>query len=149
MAEAVLKQAEAKALFAMEKIRLNNAKFEFPDMGGSLSIPLVSADGRQNFLLDVDRGKTNLIKVTYQNRVRKIIILARLDIGGRKHVNPDGAALPCPHLHYYREGYGDKWAIQAPMDTFQNLTDIWVAFEDFMSYCNITKRPLIERGLFT
>ena len=54
-----------------------------------------------------------------------------------------------PHLHVYREGYGDKWAVPVPADRFGNLADVWQTLSDFMGYCNITQPPRIQRGLFT
>ncbi len=89
-----------------------------------------------------------MTKVTYNNRVKVSIILVRLDIDGPSHRNPDGAEVPCPHIHHYREGFGDKWAIPAPIDLFRNTDDIWESLRDFFRYCNIVEPPLIERGLF-
>lgn len=88
------------------------------------------------------------MKVTYQNRARQVIPLARLDLNGPPHRNPDGSELPCPHLHLYREGYGTKWAIPVPTNDFTDLTDIWTSFSDFMRYCNITK-PLTSKEIFS
>jgi len=49
----------------------------------------------------------------------------------------------------YREDYGDKWAAPVPVSRFTNVADVWATLEDFMRFCNITKPPHIERGLFT
>ena len=87
-------------------------------------------------------------KATYQNRVRTVVILARLDIDGPAHENPDGQEIPCPHFHTYREGYGDKWAVPAPALAFSRTTDLWGSLMDFMTSCKITEIPLIERDLF-
>jgi len=110
MAETTLTQIEADTLLAMEKHRTDDTAHTFPVLGGAIVVPLISANKRENFLLDVTRGRINLKKVTYQNRARTAVILARLDIAGPPHVNPDGQEIPCPHLHTYREGFGDKWA---------------------------------------
>lgn len=45
---------------------------------------------RENFLLDIRRGKIDLLKATNQNRARQTIVLVRLDLGGAPHRNPDG-----------------------------------------------------------
>ncbi|MEW6070450.1 MAG: hypothetical protein AB1485_07525, partial [Candidatus Thermoplasmatota archaeon] len=79
MADINLTQAEANALIAMEKHRLDDMRWDYPGLGGSINIPLVSADKREDFLLDISRGKIDLLKGTYQNRSRQIIILVRLD----------------------------------------------------------------------
>jgi len=149
MAEINLTQTEADALIAMEKHRVNNERRDYPVLGGSVSIPLISADRRENFILDVSRGRINLAKGTYQNRPRQVVVFVRLDFGGQPHRNPDGEELESPHLHVYREGYGDKWAVPVPSGTFPNITDTWKTLEDFMRFCNIAHPPLIERGLFS
>ncbi len=143
-----LTQPEADALIAMDKHRLDDARWDYPGLGGAIIIPLISQNKRENFLLDVSRSRIDLLKGTYQNRARQIVILVRLDFGGQPHRNPDDREIPSPHLHIYREGYGDKWAVPVPGDSFVNISDRWQALEDFMKFCNITEPPTIERGLF-
>jgi hypothetical protein len=149
MADINLTQAEADALIAMEKHRANEDRSGFPMGGQSVVLPLQSADRREQFLLDLSRGRIDLLKVKMQNRGRQVVVLARLDLGGTPHRNPDDEEIPAPHLHVYREGYGDKWAIPLPADRFPAPGDAWATFEDFMVYCNITQPPHVERGLFT
>ena len=149
MAELTLTQSEADALIALAKLRADPAVWDYPDLGGGLSVPLVSADRREQFYLDLRRGRIDLTKGTYQNRGRQVIVLVRLDFGGAPHRNPDGEEVGSPHLHVYREGYGDKWAMPVPTDFFKNLSDPWRTLEDFMRYCNVVEPPTIRRGLFT
>ena len=149
MADINLTQAEADALIAMEKHRVTDERTDFPMGGESKILPLQSADKRERFLLDLNRGRINLQKVKMQTRGRKVIVLVRLDLAGAPHRNPDGEDIPAPHLHIYREGYGDKWAIPVPADQFRTTDDVWMAYEDFLRYCNITQPPYIDRGLFT
>jgi hypothetical protein len=149
MADLNLTQAEADALIAIEKHRVNEDRSDFPMGGQSLALPLQSPDKREHFLLDLSRGRIDLLKVTMQNRGRQVVVLVRLDLGGAPHRNPDDEEIPAPHLHVYREGYGDKWAIAVPADRFTATTDYWATLEEFMRFCNITQPPHIERGLFT
>jgi hypothetical protein len=149
MAEINLSQAEADALIAMEKQRLDDQRWNYPELGGIMTIPLVSKDIREKFLLDINRGRIDLLKGTYQNRSREIIVLVRLDFGGRPHRNPDDSEIPSPHLHLYREGYGDKWAIPIPIKDFPDIQDLWKTLSDFMRYCNISEPPYIDKGLFS
>lgn len=121
----------------------------FPDLGGAVSIPLVSADRREQFTLDLRRGRIDLTKGTFQNRARQVVVLVRLDFGGAPHRNPDGQEVGSPHLHLYREGYGDKWAYAVPPGDFTDLASLWHTLEDFMRFCNIVEPPTIRRGLFT
>lgn len=148
MPDAHLTQAEANELLAMEKRRANDDPSDYPPLGGRLTLPLTSLDRHEEFLLDISRGKISLSKVTYQNRARTVVILARLDLNGARHCNPDGEELATPHLHLYREGYGDKWAFPVPAEFFPSLQDIWKALQDFMRYCHIVEPPHIGKGLF-
>lgn len=149
MAELNLTQAEADALIAMEKHRVNDERSAFPMGGQSIVLPLQSPDRREQFLLDLSRGRIDLLKVKMQERGRQVVVLVRLDLGGAPHRNPDDAEIASPHLHVYREGFGDKWAIPVPADRFRNVTDVWRTLEDFLWFCNVTRPPLIGRGLFT
>jgi len=147
MVELNVTQAEAEALIAMPKIRANEEVWNFPGPGGSVSVPLLSENRRENFLLDVSRGQINLLKGTYQNRARQVVILVRLDVSGSPHHNPDGVTIPCPHIHLYREGYGDKWASPLPAGAFLKIDDRWETLQDFMDYCNITHPPHFHQGI--
>src|SRR5258708_39028562 len=149
MADIDIPQAEADALIAMEKQCVENTIWLFPEPGGKLAIPLVSPDKRENFTLDVTRARIKLTKATYQNRARQAIILVRLDLDGPPHRKPDGEEIPCPHLHTYREGFGDKWAIVAPVDRYTNTFDLFQTCEAFLQHCNITGPSKMQRGLFS
>jgi len=149
MPELNLTQAEADALIALAKHRVDTREWDYPDLGGAVSVPLVSADRREQFVLDMRRGRIDLAKGTYQNRGRQVVVLVRLDFGGAPHRNPDGEEIGSPHLHLYREGFGDKCAVPVPKDRFTHLGDAWRTLEDFMRYCNIVEPPIIQRGLFT
>jgi hypothetical protein len=149
MADISLTQFEANALLALEKHRVDDTLHEYPGLGGAIIVPLLSTDKRESFLLDVRRSRVNLAKGTYQNRARGAIILARLDFGGPPHRNPDDEEIQCPHLHVYREGYGDKWALALPPEHFPNVDDPFALVEAFMRFVNIVEPPHISRDLFT
>lgn len=142
-----LTQAEADALLALDKHKVDDRLWPYPALGANTHIPLHSGDKRETFVLDINRGKINLSKVTYQNRARHVVVLARIDLEGPSHTNPDEAEIPCPHIHLYREGFGDKWAYLVPPNKFSNLSDLWQTLSDFMGYCNIVEPPAIQRGL--
>lgn len=149
MAEMHITQAEADALIAMEKHRATEDRISFPMGGQSLVLALQSADKREQFMLDVRCARIDLHKVKMQSRGRQVVVLVRLDLGGAPHRNPDDVEIPAPHLHIYREGFGDKWAVAVPAELFRNTDDVWATFKDFLLFCNITQPPHIERGLFT
>ena len=141
-------QTEADALMALEKVRTGDEVCYYLFQGESVRVPLASSDGREQFTLDVSRGHIEMLRVKHQTRARQVIILVRLDLGGPPHHNPDGQEVACPHLHVYREGYGDKWAVAVPPDRFPDVGDLWQTLHDFMSYCNVTRPPLFQKRLF-
>jgi hypothetical protein len=164
VADIDITQADADALIAMEKHCIEEKSWLFPAAGGRLAVPLVSPDKRENFMLDITRATIRLTKATYQNRARQAIILMRLDLDGPPHPNPEdaptgagyawlapyaGQTIPCPHLHLYVEGYGDKWATPAPVNRYPNVADLFTTCEAFMAHCNITRLPQIDKGLFS
>lgn len=141
-----LTQAEADALFTMAKRRLDDTTHRLPPHRGKISVPLESVTGRELFALDISRGGISLERRTYQTRARQTVILARLDFGS-PHRNPDGEEIGVPHLHLYREGFGDKWATLVPADHFPEPNDPWRTLFDFMTFCNVVERPDIQREL--
>jgi len=60
MTDVNLSQSEADALIAMTKYRINEAQWDFPSLGGTASIPLRSEDKKEEFFLDISRGKIDL-----------------------------------------------------------------------------------------
>ena len=73
----------------------------------------------------------------------------RLDLAGPPHRNPDGQEIACPHLHIYRQGYGDTWAYAALADRYPDTQVLSSTLAAFMQHCNITDPPDIQKGLFS
>ena len=147
MAGPQISQELADSLIGMPKFRTSENSILYPMTTRTLTVPLQSKDGRESFLLDLHQGRLHLQKATLQNRARQVVILVRLDIGGPPHRNPDGTIILCPHLHLYREGYGDKWASPAPVDHFKDTDDPWQTLHHFMNYCHIVEPPRFQRSL--
>ena len=148
MADGNLAQNVADALLAMEKHRVHEDALIFPARGGRAEAELQSPNGRNKFRLYVGRGYAEYRNVSMHNRTGENVVLARLDIGGPTHRNPDDEEIPCPHLHLYSEVDGYKWAIPLPPERFTLASDPYRTLDEFMSYCNITRPPRIQRGLF-
>jgi len=147
MSNGDLTQLEADKLIKMPKYHKNEqTRYTYPNVG-EITIPLVSIDEREDFLLTIWKGKIGL-KSKYQTRGRKTVVLIRLDLHGAPHRNPDGEEVAGTHIHFYREGYGDKWAYPVDLEKFPGLGDLWQTLHDFMNFCNIQKIPIIDRGLF-
>ena len=75
-----LTQAEADGLLQMPKVFVDQDPIEF-----SRTEPmdydrvLRSTDRREEFLLTIERGRRKRIRLKYQTRARRVIVLARLD----------------------------------------------------------------------
>ncbi len=137
----MLTQSEADALLALQKQFVNTKVLNLGRVALDETHDLISLDGREKFLLDIWRGGINLSKYRYNNRARVIYILARVDIGGPPHRNPDGIIIPSPHIHIYREGYADKWAYPLSDYGFSAPVDMVTVLRDFAKLCNITLPP--------
>lgn len=132
----------------MEKHRINDDHHGMPAAGKTLTVPLVSPDGQEEFLLDISRGGISIKKVKLQNRAREIVVLFRLELNGPPHRNPDDEEVPTPHIHMYREGYGAKYAYTPPSEYFTNLSDEATTLREFLVFCKITKPPHLDPRLF-
>jgi hypothetical protein len=149
MHEINLPQEEADYLFQIEKIKIDDKQWDLPDdFNSRATVPLISTNKKERFLLDITRRSINIQKQTFQTRAREAVVLARLDFGVT-HRNPDKEEIGDPHLHLYREGFGDKWAIELPSEIFSNTRDKWQTLHDFMNFCNIVHFPNFRRGLFS
>ena len=73
-------------------------------------------------------------------------MLARLDVDGTPHTNPDGKRLGGMHLHLYREGFEARWAYPLDPATF-DTTSAPFAFRDFCAYCRILQPPTLQESL--
>jgi hypothetical protein len=136
----MLTQLEADTLIDMKKTFVKRGTISIPH-GTDQTHDLIGDDNRERFLLDLWRGTLRLSKLKFQTRGHIVIVLARLDIDGAPHTNPDGQILNGSHLHVYREGYEDKWAFPLSHDDFRNTSNIRQIFEDLCRYCNIETLP--------
>lgn len=149
-----LTQAEADALLQMPKEFVDVAPLEFPNSQPvRYERELRSVDRREQFLFDFERGNRNRARLKYQTRGRKVLILARLDLGGPAHRNPPnspyrpGVRLACPHFHRYIEGFEDKVAYDpadVPRLAVRDLTNGVFCLEDFLRYCAVQTMPNIQ-----
>lgn len=142
-------EEEVRALLAMEKLSTNVEPIELPDLGGRADMQFSSHDRREEFCISFTRSSILLEKRSHHLRGRKIIGLARLDLDGPGHRNPDGVEVGPRHLHIYRQGYGLKFAIEVPQSQFPNMDDPLATLEDFFRYSNVVSPPTINKGLFT
>lgn len=147
----ILSQSAADSLLCIDK-RVDTANdYIFPhEKKRKLCIPLKSIDNKHSFNLDIFRGNISLSKITYQTRYSMNTILARLDLNSKGHRNPDGVLIEGCHIHTYKEGYGDRFAIALPPE-FANVdkTDMKQMLNIFMAYCHIIEPPKFRYKEFT
>lgn len=144
----IIPQTEAERLLAMLKQRVTDDHFNYPDAGGLLEVPIISQDKTEQFKLTIQPGKIDICKTSDQLREKTTnIILARLDLGNVAHKNPDDTLIMGPHIHIYTEGYADKFARPIDPNIFTDPTNPWTTLQEFMTYCNIIKKPNIDRGV--
>jgi len=148
----MLTQAEIDFLLNALKELVQRGNFGFPTPGSSKQLDLVTHDGKEKFIVDINRrGRIKITKCTYQKRYRKDEILLRLDIDGPPHTNPDGQTVPPNHLHICREGFGDSWAYPLPNGVFSDTTDLINTLIEFLEYCRVTNISdiSIQGGFFS
>lgn len=133
----MIDQKTADKFLATQKTPLTKETYNWNQLDRKpISIPLEAKEFRgEAFALDISRKKI-VLKMKYQLRARQTIVLARLDFGA-PHRNPDGKEIGVPHLHLYREGYGDKFAYPVPPGMLRNPNDPKTCLEDFMARYNI------------
>jgi hypothetical protein len=116
---------------------------------------LFSDDRREEFILTIERGRRKSIRLKFQTRARKIVVLARLDLNGSPHRNPvaqpyrPGELLTASHLHLYREGFDDRVAYllnEVPGFLF-SFSDDETSLAEFLTFSTIDPIPFIQRGI--
>lgn len=159
-----LDASEATYLLEMPK-KLKSPQVAYLDRKFTLDIE--SIDGKEEFIVDVGNYSIT-IKYKNQLRCRSNMPLLRLDVGTGWHRNPN-VRISCnptdpffdvhddcigryyepgePHIHFYREGFDDKWAYPIP-SCFKNLDDKMGTLMEFLKKCNVDGRPTIQRGLY-
>ena len=149
-----LSQEEADNLLGMPKQFVEDDPLEFTEtMPMNYERLLLSADRREQFILTVERGNRKRIRLKFQTRARKVIVLARLDLNGPDHRNPPESPyrpnerLSCPHIHVFREGFDDRIAFMLSDVhglAIEDANDGVRCLEDFLNFCRVEKLPKIQ-----
>lgn len=116
----------------------------WPDRGKKISIDCFSTDDKEQFEITINTSRIKVEKITYQQLYCDKTILFRIDYDGPRHQNPNGEYVGCPHIHIYKEGYGDKWAY--PLSEYIDCKDddILILFKKFLAYINVKCIPNIK-----
>ncbi len=143
-----LSQEQADFFLSIDKSRVDETTWLLPGPGDKINIPLISFEYKEEFLLDISRSRIVLQKATYQTRAKQIHPIARIDLGGQPHRNPDDSEIGSPHLHVFREGFGLRWAFALDPKLFLTPNELVPTLYDFMAYCNIVDAPDFQVSLF-
>ena len=149
-----LAQTEAVQLFELKKYQIDNLSVDFPLQGQSIEIELQNQGGRIRFIADIDNANEFVKKAKFQMRYKKVFSLRRLDLNGNHRNPPDNAPDLMfegyenyvfnkeDHIHFYIEGYGERWAL--PLVKFPEIgiietDDLFEKMQKFFKYCNVEK----------
>jgi hypothetical protein len=148
-----LTQDEVKQLFELEKYQVKNVTFDFPLSGDSIEIELQNdTTGRIKFIADIDNSNQFVKKAKIQLRYKKIYVIRRIDFNGNHKNPPDKAPISIfdgwenyvfnreDHIHFYIEGYGERWAL--PITAFPEIginsnDELFEKVTKFFKYCNV------------
>jgi len=152
-----LTQAEADSLLRMPKEFVDPGPLEFTQTQPmNYDRLLHSEDRREQFVLTVKRGRRKRIRLKYQTRARKVIVLARLELNGPAHHNPPESPyrpnqrIDGPHMHLYRESFEDRIAYELediPEFVVHDLRSGVKCLEDFLRFVGVSKWPVIQLAL--
>lgn len=152
-----LTQSEADSLLRMPKEFMEADPLEFSQSQAMKYDRLLqSSDRREQFLLTIERGQRKRIRLKYQTRARKVIILARLDLNGPAHKNPPESPyrpnerLDGPHMHLYREDFEDRIAYDlADIHglVIRDLRSGVSCLEDFLLFSGVAQWPAIQLAI--
>lgn len=150
-------QVEADSLLKMSKEFVDAEPLEFSQTQPMKYDRLLqSLDRREQFFLTVERGRRKRIRLKYQTRARKVIVLARLELNGPAHWNPPESPyrpnerLDGTHVHLYRENFENRIAY-AIADVsglvVRDLNNGVMCLEDFLRFCGVNKWPSIQLAI--
>ena len=140
-----LTQYEADRLIDLLKRCLDFAIY-IPTKGDRTDFEVVDVDkGNEFFIASINRRNKLVDKCSFVFRYRKTnTILLRLDTGcSAKHTNPDGTIIEGVHLHRYKEGYDEKFAMALDFESSTLVDDL----RFFLNKANIGEPQMIEEPL--
>lgn len=143
----MLSQKDAAKLMGILKKINDPHLFIFPQIDRA-QLDIVSENGKHSFPTNIIRGRNknpNKASFTLRLKAPDNPILYRLDINGPSHTNPDLETVGSSHLHIYREGYNDAWAIPVPEELSTSNVPA-EALIDFLVYCNIKNTEALAIG---
>lgn len=141
----LLTQEEADELLEMLK-KCASAALNFPAFGRRADFDVTGInDKSKKFVISVNRKNRYVNKVSFVARYKSgDVRLLRLDVNpSERHTNPegtDGNTIEGTHLHIYKEGFHDRYAI--PFDLKDKGLDD--TFKSFLERFNVVDIPQIR-----
>lgn len=142
-----ISQLEFEFLMGLNKKFATGQELEIGPAPMKWTREINSLDSHDTFLIDYNRGRIQLLKFTVNKRYRQTICLIRLDSVGR-HTNPDGKVFDGPHIHFYRDGYDDKFAFPIEDAGIKDPTNVENSIKEFLEFCNIRNIPPIQKSTY-
>lgn len=144
----VLTEAQARAFVAMPKrVILPSKPFVFAPKCAEY-IDVQSTDGQHGFRLYVTLSDRRPGHAKFQFLAPNDATIHRLEDAGPDHKNPDRQVIPCPHLHYVKNGYrSDEWAEHVG-NRFGDPAHLPTCFFGFLSYLNVCHAFELQGRLF-
>lgn len=145
----ILTQHEADTLREIEKCLASPTSVRLPQRRETKLYPLwyqYNGRNKDDMTLSAFRGNKTPKKVSFRLLYSQCIILVRIDTQDpTPHTNPDGTRIAPlePHIHIYKEGYGDKFAYPLP-EEFSHTNDIIDLFMDFLAYSHVINRDQVH-----
>ena len=99
---------------------------------------IIAPETGDSFMLDFYNGRIEFKKFSINKRYRNTIILIRYCSHG-VHTNPDGIQFTGSHLHLYKEGFDDKFAVGIGTIGATSSSTIVEVLEKFLDYCKIQR----------
>lgn len=85
--------------YLTEKKKFINRQAIFPNANESIKLEGTGLKTSAEYIMDINRKRCMLSRITFQNRCFTSIVLLRLDIDTKPHCNPDNEVIKGTHLH--------------------------------------------------
>lgn len=145
MSNLKMSQAEAERLLQMLKRSLAK-QVDFPVKGEKEEFRVIGDSKRDDFTINIYRGKINNSKYNIGARITKqgILLLELHTNPTNIHTNPDGEKIVGTHWHIYTEDHGRAYAVAAEDINSENFIDTTMRFLDEF---NVIEKPSVNYQL--
>lgn len=139
-----LSQDEANRLISKAKHAVEKA-FYMPAEGEKNAEFHVQSDSDdEDFVIALYRGSINKGRHSVSARITRLgIPLIRLCVNGQPHRNPDGERIGGTHWHVYTEGFDDRMAFPANLESEEFVDDTIALLKKF----HVIQQPTFQESM--